>query len=722
MSFLNNNNSEFLSARITQKGRNAIAKGNFNIEYFQIGDSEFDYSTAFSTLTGQTTHQKVMSPFDKESGIKYPIKLDSSTNTTTYGVPVLNPNNEPTPIRNDMGPAGFVTNYSGGTPSVECKTQTISYTKLSGSTILDLTGDTLQNCEYITLVFDTFGTNNVIAGKTNSLVYKVLSVSNSGYTLNLDRNVINLSTLSGYVQVVCNNCEQEYPIELDIYDVSGYMLEPINQTQQLNSWTMNTVWTQKPIGADYNGIDETLAGYESNVYVSTKELLGYTSTGQTFVPFNGLSTSGITITGTTYKNSFDELIEVTPSEQRCIAIIHYSELGDLRYDTERFYKYDDYISHKTGITSSDISIVEDYDRENDLRDLSDSEYFEIYIPFIYYHRNTGTTMGARFFMDTTDYYVKSTKNAKHQLLFRFLVDEQNNKVGKVFVKNKIVVFDDQELVAILDYRSNRKYTLPAPKISTVPSDTVTASSLLTSTGQTAYVTYVFANTSGTTMNALPCNYYSKITGTTTPSQVTMKFSGNTSFNTLKTSFLNVNDGFVADKFYALVQLSTGSTPNSYEWRAIDLTTDGIKTGLFIDPSKITGTTFTITKTQYDAASLTIFDLENHMSGVNANYLGTSSATDYNVTIPQFGDEQPFPGSIRFVRATDVEQLNFLVNLPSSTFSTSQNPTWVNETISGKPVITEISLLDSNKEPLVVGKPSYPVKRIGAQVFAIKLDF
>ena len=720
MSFLNNNNSEFLSARITQKGRNAIAKGSFNIEYFQIGDSEFDYTTAFSTLTGQTTHQKVMSPFDKESGIKYPIKLDSSTNTTTYGVPVLNPNNEPTPIRNEMGPAGFVTNYSGGTPSVECKTQTISYTKLSGSTILDLTGNTLQNCEYITLVFDTFGTNNVITGKTNSLVYKVLSVSNSGYTLNLDRNVINLSTLSGNVQVVCNNCEQEYPVELDIYDVSGYMLEPINQTQQLNSWTMNTVWTQKPIGADYNGTDETLAGYDGNQYVSTKELLGYTSTGQTFVPFNGLSTSGITITGTTYKNSFDELIEVTPSEQRCIAIIHYSELGDLRYDTERFYKYDDYISHKTGTTSSDISIVEDYDRENDLRDLSDSEYFEIYIPFIYYHRNTGTTMGARFFMDTTDYYVKSTKNAKHQLLFRFLVDEQNNKVGKVFVKNKIVVFDDQELVAILDYRSNRKYTLPAPKISTVPSDTVTASSLLTSTGQTAFVTYVFANTSGTTMNALPCNYYSKITGTTTSSQVTMKFSGNTSFNTLKTSFSNVNDGFVADKFYALVQVSTGTTTNSSDWRSIDLTTNDIKTNGFIDPSKITGTTFTITKTQYDAAS--IFDLEDHMVGVSANYLGTSGATDYNVTTPQFGDEQPFPGSIRFVRATDVEQLNFLVNLPSNTFETTQNPTYVNLIQSGRPVITEIALLDSNKEPLVVGKPSFPVKRIGAQVFAIKLDF
>ena len=711
MSFLNNNNSEFLSARITQKGRNAIAKGSFNIEYFQIGDSEFDYNTVFSTLTGQTTHQKVMSPFDKDSGIKYPIKLDSSTNTTTYGVPVLNPNNEPTPIRNDMGPAGFVTNYSGGTPSVECKTQTIPYTKLSGSTGLDvLTGSTFQNCEYITLVFDTFGTNNVITGKTNSLVYKVLSIS--GNTLNLDRNIINLSTLSGNVQVVCNNCEQEYPIELDIYDVSGYMLEPINQTQQLNSWTMNTVWTQKPIGADYNGTDETLAGYDGNQYVSTKELLGYTSTGQTFVPFNGLSTSGITITGTTYKNSFDELIEVTPSEQRCIAIIHYSELGDLRYDTERFYKYDDYISHKTGTTSSDISIVEDYDRENDLRDLSDSEYFEIYIPFIYYHRNTGTTMGARFFMDTTDYYVKSTKNAKHQLLFRFLVDEQNNKVGKVFVKNKIVVFDDQELVAILDYRSNRKYTLPAPKISTVPSDTVTANSLLTSTGQTAYVTYVFANTSGTTMNALPCNYYSKITGTTTPSQVTMKFSGNTSFNTLKTSFSGVTDGFVADKFYALVQ--TGSTPTTNGWIKIDITSQisGYTSG-YINHSSLTNYTFTITKANYTGG--TSFDLEDHMSGVTTDYLWNTTGS---TTQPQFGDEQPFPGSVRLVRATDIEEMNMLINLPSTQFTTSQNPTCV----SCSPVITEVALLDSLKEPLVVAKTSIPISRTGTQVFAIKLDF
>jgi len=75
MSFLNSNNSEFLSARITQRGRNAIAKGSFNIQYFQVGDSEFDYTTPFTGLTSQTTHQKVSAPNEKETGVKYPYKV-----------------------------------------------------------------------------------------------------------------------------------------------------------------------------------------------------------------------------------------------------------------------------------------------------------------------------------------------------------------------------------------------------------------------------------------------------------------------------------------------------------------------------------------------------------------------------------------------------------------------------------------------------------------------
>ena len=47
MSFLSKDNSETISVRITKRGRNAIAKGNFVISYFQVGDSEYDYTVPF---------------------------------------------------------------------------------------------------------------------------------------------------------------------------------------------------------------------------------------------------------------------------------------------------------------------------------------------------------------------------------------------------------------------------------------------------------------------------------------------------------------------------------------------------------------------------------------------------------------------------------------------------------------------------------------------------
>jgi hypothetical protein len=37
-------------------------------------------------------------------------------------------------------------------------------------------------------------------------------------------------------------------------------------------------------------------------------------------------------------------------------------------------------------------------------------------------------------------------------------------------------------------------------------------------------------------------------------------------------------------------------------------------------------------------------------------------------------------------------------------------------------ITEVALLNENKEVLVIGKVSNPIKRSGTQVFAVKIDF
>ena len=716
MSFLSNNNSEFLSVRITQKGRNSIAKGSFNIAYFQIGDSEFDYTSPFDNFTGLDSQpfQMVFAPFDREGGIKYPYKLDSSnTGSTVYGIPIQSSTTDT--LRNVMGPAGFVTEYieydgsvCEGT-TVECETQQISLSAMTGdNSVTVLTGSSFNDCEFITIVFGTFCGNDpnhpVITGETNSLVYKITGVT--GNTLYLDRNTPNFSGCTGPAQVVCNSCENEYPVSVT-YNPNCQAAE-IDPSQQLNSWTMNVVWGMKPIGFDVNGLDENITGFTSNKHVSTKQFLGYTtSSGQTFT-----TSTGTTIDNpTAYRNSYNELINVTPEEQRCIAVIHYSELGDLKNDPERFYKYDDYLS--TNNTESQ-ALLED-SLGNSITDL---EYFEVYIPFIQYHRNTGTTIGALLTMDTVDYFVSSKKNAYQKVKFRYLLDEFGNKVGKVFVNNKTIVIDDQELVAVMDYKSNRKYTLPSPKINLLPSDLPAAQSFYSgSTEQTIWLTYMLNYTGDTQMNGLPCNYYTKFETTTgstyftTPCQLYVKFANGYFGNMVTGSTCNFSNGFIANQFQLLIQVTNyGDLPEPNLWKLLDMTSyiPNHTVGNIINPSNLVDYSFQVTFDMYDNDT-TIFDLESYIGDI-PNQPSTS---------PQFGDEQPFPGSIKLVRAMDIEKMNFLVNLPASQFNVTQNPT---NTTGQDKRITEVALLNENKEVLAIGKTANPVKRSGTQVFAVKIDF
>jgi len=719
MSFLDKNNSEYLTARITNKGRNAIAKGDFDIKYFTIGDSEFNYSSEFSGITGNVTtstvSQGVLYPLDRDGHIKYPLKYEN--NSTIYGTPITGSTTET--IRNAMGPAGFVSSYlpyNSSTPTgvtVECLSNQISITEINGTNVISVTkptGTTYSDCQYISLVFNQFnntGDKPIVSSKSTSYVYRIISLTGatSGTTQNitLDRKLPDLSYMGGSVNVICNKCEMEFSTLSDV-DNNCIPQLPDNLAQH-NPWTLNNIWSQKPIGSDVNSTDEHLSGFTSNKYISTKELLGYSSTGQTFI-----NITGGTITGTTFKNSFNELISLPPNEQKCISLIHFSEIGDIVNDPDRFFKYDDYISSKTGLTGDDISIIKN---ESNIS-ISDNDYFQVYIPFINYHRDTGTTIGAKFTMDTTDNYVKSVYDENSKIKFRYLLDLNNNKVGKVFVDKKIIVFDDEEIVAVLDYRSNRKYTLPAPKVVLTPS--TNNEYLINSTGQTFWFTYVFKYSDGynnNTVNGLPCNYFIKVTGTTTPSNVILKF--NQEFSYISNSIDNINNKLIANSFHILAQeTSNNQLPSPDNWTIMDYTTEAGGATL----SGITGTSFTITSTKFDNG--TTFDLETHFSALSSNYLGSSSSNDISVTTPQFGDEQPFPGSVRLVRSSDIEEMKFYINLPSGKFSLSQNPSKVNNTMN--PMITEIALLNSKKDVMVMAKASKPISRIGTQVFTINLDF
>lgn len=342
-----------------------------------------------------------------------------------------------------------------------------------------------------------------------------------------------------------------------------------------------------------------------------------------------------------------------------------------------------------------------------------------------YHRNTGTTIGAVFHMDSTDYYVTSSKNSlpnTNNVVFRYLLDEQGYKVGKVFTGKKIIVFDDQEIIAALEYKANRRYTLPAPRVSSVPVDLPCAvgDDPVLSTGQTAYITYLLEYIGDTALSGLHCNYYSSVTGNTT-CNVSLKFNpGDFTFMNNTTNLTGSTVGFRADRFSALIQVVSGTTqPESDQWTIIDLTDQisGHTVGNLINPDALCGKQYVITQTMVDNGAL--YDISNNSSTTDVLIGIQPDLTLSGSTLPQFGDSQPFPGSIKLTRGTDLEVMTFMINLPSAQFTETQNPTYITGATKR---ITEIALLDQNKHALVMAKTAKPVIRSGNQVFAVKLDF
>lgn len=686
MSFLTNN-SEYLAARLTNKGRQKISEGNFVISYFQIGDSEFDYN--FSELDGNSNSgQKVFAPLDKDSWVKYPYKLSASTTTgTTYGTPVVN--SGIVIINNEIGPAGFVSAYLPYTPSpltgatIVCENYEINITQLNGGNTLQIpTGVTFNGSEYLTIYMGSLvGTSDIISIAKNSLVYKIVDITTgvTYNTLTLDRNTPNLTGFTGSVTIISNYC---YPNYVEPGTSINCIPTPIDIDEQQDPWTLNIVWSQKPAGLDvFAETDEELSGYTSNIYVSTKEFLGY-----------NISDGQVINTGTTIINDCGETIIVSPEEQHSLAIIHYEGVGDYR-DPDKYFKYEDYISH----TGDSI------------------DYFEVYIPFILYHRNTGTTIGARFFMDSTDYYINSTAvdTKTDKFKFRYLIDEQGYRVGRILVNNKTIIIDDQEIIAALDYKSNRRYTLPIPKTNLIPqgincTPSTGTTALITSTGETAYVSYLFELTGDTAMNGMHCNHYSKIEGSDSSSNIIVNFCSS-GFTHMYNTLDDFKNGFVANKFKILIQIvPTGTQPQPNLWSVMDYTDDipNHTVGDLIDPANMENAVFIITLDKYEAADS--YDLEN--------YIGELPIEPSD--LPEFGDEQPFPGSIKLIRSSDIYTMSYLINLPSGQFETTQNPTWVDQSKK----ITEVALMNQNKEILVIAKTATPITRTGSQVIQVNLDF
>jgi hypothetical protein len=441
--------------------------------------------------------------------------------------------------------------------------------------------------------------------------------------------------------------------------------------------------------------------------LGTKEYLGYqTISGQYFMDYSGLTAN----TDTYYYNSYDEVIPVEPDKQKAIAIVSYTNQSINNYYGEKF-AFEPYDSLNPGAVGQ-------------------GRNFKVTLPTLMWHKTTGSTIGQTFYVDPAGFdsyelfepsYMLSKKdedmNTPGMRYYHLWDTNPNtdgypNRVGKVFPDSELIVFDDDEIVASLSYKSNRNWTLPAPKLGLITPnicntgyDTV---GILSADTEYLWVTYRFNSTAYT--DSLHCNYYSKIQGPSsgcslTSQNVTVRFGNEFPFMTK-----NCSSGFTANKMSILVQKTSGDTnPDPTQWIEIDVTPDisGTTVGGYLTASGITGTTFTISQNDYSGG--TIYDLNNY---IDIPMNGETNKLN-------FGDEYFFYGNVDTDIQATIYEMKYAVNLPQEQFTNSSNPT---SSISQNKYVTEIGLYNSNNDLMILSKLQYPVLRQGIQQFLIKYDF
>ena len=732
MGYILKNTSGLINTVLTDAGRQAMSKGLFDIVYFQVGDSEVCYDcvdgniSTFNVLQADYNIQnKTPVPQKNKAEIKYPLFVDSNSGST-FGIPFQN--SQIDDIFNSAAPLGFFTGDSGSFSAFTTSAYTYSSSwiadlstfasgntfQLSYSACQSYTANT-QVGDYCVVYMDGVGGCGTWSGNFPILFYQVVAITGSTtattgtVTVEVDRAIPDFDAMGvtgdARVYFFPSGMQPFYDAFTPSYywptDAFNFESNCDISSDFVKIWNMNIPWTESPAGYAYPDLDYNY--FQSSGYCGTKEYLGYNSN------------AGQTDTSSTYYyNTFAEQINLSPSNQKAIAIIHYTNHDIDNYYGEKFATeiFDPTQSGATGQLGN----------------------FRLDLPWLMWHKSTGATMGESFYTDPRGFeslnldeveYIQSSVNSNQVdpgLRYYHLWDTNPNsngypnRVGKVWPDLKILTIDDDELVAAMSYKSNRNWTLPAPKLGLIVPNTFnnTAGSdvgVLSGTGQTMWVTYTFTNTAFT--QSLHCNYYTNISGTNPDcppdsADTTIRFAG-------EFPFLNSNpgsspSGFTANNIKILAQKVTGSTrPNPANWVEIDVTDQLSATSVngYITFSGLTGTTLQLTNDMYTGASSN-YRLENYID------LPQTGDTQMN-----FGSEYFFYGSLKTDIQATIYEMQYMVNLGQAQFGHSSNPTW-NGTVP--PYVTEIGLYNLNKDLMIISKVQSPEIRQGVQQYKIKLDF
>lgn len=665
MSYIIKNANPFASTKLTEKGREKLAKGQLTFTSWAIGDSEINYNREIfvddATLSGTSI---VLRPKDKQPDLKYFINTGAVSPLVSFGASDIKCikaiiNNEA--LERGMFSGNLTTGFTTDvTQSAYTRNSgQISYSAFTGTSIVDgFIGIEEGDFVLIKVGYSDFTNETPMP----HLWFKAQAVV--GGVTTLDRPAPNLT--SGDVSYIIYKGGEPYnnePDAVSYWDTGTLSFDSACDitVSDVPFWNMNHVHSE-----DILGITGTTE-YEKHEKFGSYDYLGE-------------------------KDNY--LFDPSVDFNKSVGIIHYTNKTISNLYGEYFF-------------------IED-----------GSKIVQIHLPDLMYNRrvftgsSTGDKMGMTFISDGSTISV-GTNGLNYINLIEepTLVSGTPLIVGRVYPDLKIVVITDDEILASMSYKANRNWTLPALILNLAnPSGGVETGTL--NTDETMFVTYAIDNNAATGIkSSLPCQNYASITNTNSTTK-------DVQFNIEDTDLLpymmddNLSGGFYGDTLKVLYQITTGGArPTTGGWKEIDYTSS-VSGATYIDVS--------VLESQNPLALTPSFQIDaSRVSGAtNYSIIDTlSMAPTLSPENLQFGDERFFYGNIEtFIGATIYKTL-FKVTINASDFNKTTNITRSADPSTNPPTIrvSEVGIYDSDGDLVIISKLSKPIKLTPGNTVMIELS-
>lgn len=707
MGYIIGKNSPFVNAKLTDSGREKLAKGKLNFKFWSLGDSEINYSYeeikeisgGDETLNGDS---RILKPIDNEPNFRYHI---TKSNSEIYNVlvdddieviqAIVNNKARDRGFFNDIGDTITEAPYLKGFASADG-------VNLNGTNIIELSNVTEIDSEneisvgdLVLLKVSTSGVGEINESNTEpipNMWYKIIEINGNNYTL--DRNLPDYPNNSGlkhyffygggevYENGMANNLVTPY------WNTNTLSFECSDDvtTNDVPFLNMNIVWGDNMVGLNIDD-HEQYYNYGSNDYIGSKSpLFGYYDTFNSTDEYKGKD-NGVGIihyTNNSISNGYGEFFHIKGEDNKNLVL----DIPNLMYHNRSFS------------TGEGTEMGMKFIGYGEIKRIENIEIEEVYNPAAAKRRDTD------LFKYSDIRYVDLVEDPD-------MISGEPKIIGKILIDHKIILIEDDEILAAMSYKSNRNWTLPELDVSLITSKNGKTGGLLAKNKE-MYVTYVLE--SDTLGYSLPCLNYSKIKNETSCSKdVKFNVEDIDKFPYMrKIEEIDYDGrGFNANKFKVLYQIvDEGEKPSSNGWSEYDFTNKLITSGETIDPVNLE---------QPNSNFILDTDIDTNTQTYVLN-TKLNLRTNNDLTNLQFGEERFFYGNLSTYIGAKIYKTIFKININGNQFIKTTNPTRT-DNIQGDAEIrvSEIGIYSDDKKLVFVGKLSKPIKLINGKTVTVELS-